>query len=47
MSGDQLLEAVSYLTWLGCFAVLAVALGVAVISCRRWLCVHPTHSIEG
>jgi hypothetical protein len=41
MSGEQLLEAVSYLTWAGGFAVLGVALGAAVLAYRRWVRASP------
>ena len=36
MSGEQLLEAASYLMWAGGFAVLGIALGAAVVRYRRW-----------
>jgi hypothetical protein len=37
MSGEQLLEAVSYLAWASGFAILAVGMAAAAISYRRWV----------
>jgi hypothetical protein len=41
MSGEQILEAVTYLTWASSFGVLAICLGAAVISYRRWVNKQP------
>jgi hypothetical protein len=37
MSGEQILEAVSYLAWASGFAILAVGMAAAAISYRRWV----------
>ena len=37
MSGEQILEAVSYLAWASGFGVLAIGMAAAVVSYRRWV----------
>jgi hypothetical protein len=41
MSGEQILEAVTYLTWASCFGVLAIGMAAAAISYRRWINKQP------
>jgi hypothetical protein len=41
MSVEQILEAVTYLTWASSFVLLAIGMGAAVISYRRWVSKQP------